>query len=111
MVNLTVSLPEDTVQRLRRVVKVRYKSERGALSGVIDDALRDLLDRMEASEPPQLFRALQDDRIIAQADTLATLAAELKRIRRDPRAVRILSSRPLRPVARAGLRARKLSAS
>ena len=107
MVNLTVSLPEDTIRRLRKAVKERYNSERGALSGLIGEALRDLLDRVEASEPPPLLRALQDDRIIAEAESLDALAVHLRKLRVDPRATRILASRPLRPIARAGLRARK----
>ena len=107
MVNLTVSLPEDTIRRLRKAVKERYKSERGALSGIIDAALRDLLDRMDTTEPPTLFRAMQGDRVIAEAESLDALAGELRRQQVDPRSVRILSSRPLRPVARAGFRARK----
>lgn len=39
MVNITISLPEQTVRRLRRTVRETYGGRKGALSGFIKEAI------------------------------------------------------------------------
>ena len=107
MVNVTISLSEDTVRRLRRTIRDRYGSRRGALSGLMEEALVEALDRLDAPREQERFRAVRGTALVAEANDLDELAGRLKQLKVDPRAVRILSSRYLSPIARAGLRARK----
>lgn len=107
MVNLTVSLSEETVRRLRRTIKDRHGSQRGALSGLVEEAVLQTLDRYETVNPRERFRALKGNKVVAEADDLDHLALQLRRLSIDARSVRILSSRYLPAVARAGFRARK----
>lgn len=60
--------------------------------------------------PSESFRALKGDKVVAEADDLDRLAARLKKLNIDARCVRILSSRYLPAVARAGFRAGKARA-
>lgn len=106
MVNLTISLSEETVKRLRRAVKERYGGKKGALSNLIQEALRGHLDSLETVPSSQRFRALRDEKVVAEADSLEDIAAKLRGLGIDPREVRIVSSEDLSPVARAGFRAR-----
>ncbi|MEM1946627.1 MAG: hypothetical protein QW614_03030 [Candidatus Caldarchaeum sp.] len=108
MVNLTVSLSREVLMRLRRVVKQRYGSRRGALSGLVEEALTELLDRLEHPPPSQTYRAYKAERLVAEAENLEQLSQELKKLEVDPRSVRIISSTKLKAVARAGLRAREV---
>lgn len=107
MVNLTVSLSEETVRKLRRTVRDRYGSRRGALSGLIEEAILEALEKFETPSPKERFRALKGDKALAEADDLTELASELRKLNVDARSVRILSSTYLPPTARAGFRARK----
>jgi len=107
MVNLTVSMSAETVSKLRRAVRERYGSRRGALSGLVEKAVLETLGRFETVSPLERFRVLRDDRVLAEGDNLEQLASRLKQLKVDPRSVRIVSSVHLAPVARAGFRARK----
>ena len=107
VVNLTISLSEETVRRLRRTVRDRYGSRRGAISGLMEEALVDALDRLETPSEAERFRAVRGSEVLAEARDLDELADKLRRMKIDARSVRILSSRYLSPVARAGFRARK----
>jgi len=107
VVNLTVSLSEETVRRLRRTVKERYASQRGALSGIVEKAVLETLDRYETTKPRERFRALKGNKVLAEADNLDELALKLRKLDIDARSVRIVSSKYLPPVARAGFRGRK----
>lgn len=106
MVNVTVSLSEDVVKRLRRVVKQRYGSKREALSGFVEEALTELLNRLEHPQPSQTYRAYRGEEQVAEADSLEQLSSKLNKLGVDPRSVRIISSTGLRSVVRAELRAR-----
>jgi hypothetical protein len=55
----------------------------------------------------EIFKAVKEDRVIADADALDNLASKLKKMNVDPRSVRIISSKKLAPIARTGLRGRK----
>jgi hypothetical protein len=107
-VNLTVSLSADTVNKLRKTIRERYGSRRGALSGLVEDAVLQALGRFDVPAQPERFRALKGDRVVAEAGNLAQLASRLKDMNVDSRSVRIVSSVHLAPVARAGFRARKV---
>lgn len=107
MVNLTVSMSAETVRKLRRAIRERYGSRRGALSGLVEEAILQALGRFETPTPIERFRALKGDRVVAEADSLEQLASRLKDLKIDSRSVRIISSVHLAAVARAGFRARK----
>jgi hypothetical protein len=107
VVNLTISLSEETVTKLRRTIRNRYGSRRGALSGLVEEAVLEALGRLETPAQRETFRALKDERLLAEADDLDHLASKLRKLNVDPRSVRILSSSYLPVVARAGFRARK----
>ena len=107
MVNLTVSMSAETVGKLRRAIRERYGSRRGALSGLVEEAILQALGNLETPTQTERFRALKDDSVVAEADSLKQLASRLKNLKLDPRSVRIISSVHLAPVARAGFRSRK----
>lgn len=106
MVNVTVSLPEDVVKRLRTTVKERYGGRKGALSGLVKEALEERMRSLEAAAQAPRFRALEGGREIAEGGSLEELASKLRELGVDPRSVRIVSTPPLKQVARAGLRGR-----
>lgn len=107
MVNLTVSMSAETVGKLRRAIRERYGSRRGALSGLVEEAVLQALGRFETPTQTERFRALKGDSVVAEADSLRQLASRLKDQKVDSRSVRIISSVHLAPVARAGFRSRK----
>jgi len=107
LVNLTVSMSAETLRKLRRAIRERYGSRRGALSGLVEEAILQALGRFETPAPTERFRALKGDKVVAEADSLEQLASRLKDLKVDSRSVRIISLVPLAAVARAGFRARK----
>ena len=104
LVNVTFSLPEDTLKRLRRAAKEVGGGRKGAISEIVEAAIREHLREVEATTAREEFRALQDENVVARAPSLKGLASELKRLRLDPREVLIVSSAPLEPSVRTGLR-------
>jgi Arc/MetJ-type ribon-helix-helix transcriptional regulator len=108
MVNVTVSLPEDVVRRLRRTVKERYGGRKGALSGLVREALEERIGTLETANPAPKFKALQDGREVSEGASLDELASKLRDRGVDPRSVRIVSTPPIREVVRAGLRGRRV---
>ncbi len=111
VVNLTISLSDETVQRLRRAINDYYGNKKGAISGLIEQSLRDKLDDIELPSPAQTFRAVRNGHAIAEADNLSSLTQKLEQLKVDPRSVRITSSRKLSPVVRLGPRGRSRSSS
>ncbi|MFI5421272.1 MAG: ribbon-helix-helix domain-containing protein [Nitrososphaerales archaeon] len=107
MTNLTISLSDETVQRLRKMVREKYGNKKGALSGLIEESVREKLDAVEMPQSSEIFEAVKGDRVIADADALDNLASKLKKMNVDPRSVRIISSKKLAPIARTGLRGRR----
>ena len=105
--NLTVSMSAETVGKLRRAIRERYGSRRGALSGLVEEAVLQALGRLETPTQTERFRDLKGDSVVAEADSLKQLASRLKDLKVDPRSVRIISSVHLAPIARAGFRSRK----
>jgi len=106
MANLTISLNDETVRRLRKTVHERYGDKKGALSGLIEESVLVRLEALERPQSPQSFRALQKKKVIAEDKDLESLAKKLEALKIDPRSVRILSSRKLPPLVRTGLRGR-----
>lgn len=107
MVNVTISLPEEVVRSLRKTVKERYGGRKGALSGLIKEALEERIRSIEEATPAPRFRAFEGARQVAEGANLDELASRLREKDVDPRAVRIVSTTPLRQVARAGLRGKR----
>ena len=99
-----MSLPEEVVKNLRRAVKERYGGRKGALSGLVREAVEEHISSLETARPAARFRALEGERQVAEGGSLDELAAILRKNGVDPRAVRIVSTTPLRQVIRAGLR-------
>jgi hypothetical protein len=104
LVNVTFSLPEDTVKKLRNAAASHGKRRKGAISELVDAAILEHLDTVESSIARQVFEATKDGRVLASAQSLRGLAAELKKLGLDPREVMVESSTPLRPLVRSGLR-------
>jgi len=107
MVNVTVSLPEDVVRILRRTVKERYGGRKGALSGLVREALEQRFSSLDAAMSPARFKALEGGREIAEGGSLDELASKLRERGVDPRTVRVVSTSPVRQVIRAGLRGKR----
>lgn len=84
-------------------MKERYGGRKGAISGLIKEALEERIGAQENARPPTRFIAYDGGRPIAEAAGLSQLAAALRQRNVDPRAVRIVSSAPTRQVVRAGL--------
>lgn len=103
MVNVTFSLPDETVKRLREAAR-RTRPRKGAISALVDAAVREHLREVDSRSKREEFRALREGRVVAKAPTLRELATLLERRGIDPRAVLILSSSPLEPTVRTGLR-------
>jgi hypothetical protein len=104
VVNVTLSLPEEVVEKLRKVVKERYGGRKGAMSGLVREALEEHFGSLSTEKPPTRFKAFKEERQIAEGGSLEELATRLRERNVDPRAVRIISTTPLRPEIRAGLR-------
>lgn len=107
MVNVTVSLPEDVVRSLRRTVKERYGGRKGALSALVRDALEERISSLDTVRPAARFKALEGGHEVAEGGSLEELASKLRDRGVDPRAVRIVSTSPIRQVIRAGLRGKR----
>jgi Arc/MetJ-type ribon-helix-helix transcriptional regulator len=105
LTNITFSLPEKTVKRLRKRVK-ESGGKKGSISEVVDEALSTYLDALEESARGETFMAVRGEEVVAQARSLKELAAALLEKKVDWRAVLITSSRPLEPVGHLGLRMR-----
>jgi len=107
VVNLTISLSEETVRRLRRTVHDRYGDKKGAISGLIEESLREKLASFDSPRLSQTFKAIKNDSTIAEAEDLDSLAKKLEQLKVDPRSIRIISSRKLAPIVRMGPRGRR----
>ena len=104
MVNVTLSLPEDTVKKLRGAARERYGGKKGALSDIVRQALDEHLGSMQVETPLSRFEAFKGERKICEGGSLEELASKLGDLNVDPRTVRVISTTPLRPVVRLGLR-------
>ena len=108
MPHMTIAMSEETSNRLRKVVKEMYGSRKGALSNLIEEAVKEFLDRFDRPKAFESFKALKDDKVVAEAGGLEELASKLKNLGIEPRNLKIISSKRLSPIARAGFRAKAL---
>nr|MDO8062335.1 ribbon-helix-helix domain-containing protein [Candidatus Freyrarchaeum guaymaensis] len=99
MGTLTISLSDEVENKLRSLVGKRG-SGKGTMSRIIEDALKMYFFILERGE--RRFRAYKGEELIAEASDLEELAAKLREKNVDPRGVRIVSSKPVKPVARMG---------
>ena len=106
MGTLTISLDNEVEKKLREVATRLYGSRRGALSNVIESALKNYFTLLEkvGSSGEVSFKALKGDMVVAEADTLDELAKILKEKGFEPRGLRIVSSKPLSSPAHVGYR-------
>jgi len=104
LVNVTFSLPKETVKRLREVAKRIGGGRKGAISELVDAAVNEHLRDLESKVEHEEFRALRGDHTVARAGSLRELTAVLEKREIDPRRVLIVSSRPLEPSVRTGPR-------
>jgi hypothetical protein len=103
LVNVTFSLPDETVKKLREAARRNGRSK-GAISELVDAAVKEHLRDIESRVKLEEFRAMRGDQTLAKADSLRELASLLERRKIDPREVLIVSSTPLEPTVRTGLR-------
>ena len=106
MVNVTFSLPDETVKKLREAARRAGGARKGAISELVDIAVREHLKEVESRTKHEEFRAMRGNEVVAEAVSLRELASALERRGIDPREVLILSSSPLEPSVRTGLRRR-----
>ena len=105
MARVTVSMSDATAKELRRVVKDAYGNKKGALSSLVEGAVREALAR-QATREKASFRAVRDGKVLATSDDLQGLADILRQKGLDPRGMRIVSTIPPSPMARMGGRSR-----
>jgi len=108
MGTITIVLSDDIEKRLREAVRRLYGSGKGGLSKIIGDALESYFATIErsATESGSSFKALKEGVLVAEANTLDELASVLRSKGVEPRGLRIISTRHVKPVARGGYRAR-----
>ena len=104
MPTLTIVLPDPVAERLRRTVREQRGGKKGAISQIISDALEAYLTKTQPSTQIELFQAYRADKKIAEASSLTELARQLREKKISPRSLRIISTRKLAPVAKAGYR-------
>lgn len=100
MGTLTISISDDVEKRLRDVVKEKHGSSKGAMSKVIEEALKIYFSILEKKK--KVFRAYRGEELVAEAHDLEELAKILREKNVDPRSVKIVSSEHIKPVARMG---------
>ena len=106
MGTLTISLDDEVEKKLREIATRLYGSRKGALSNVIESALKNYFTLLEraGSSGGASFKALKGDTVVAEADTLDVLAEILKKKGVEPRGLRVVSSKPISSPAHAGYR-------
>ena len=103
MGTLTIVLSDDVEEELRSVVRRMYGAEKGNLSKLIEDAVRNYIHSLKKKEIT--YRAYRGDKLVAEAKSLEELARVLRKKGIDVRGLRIIRS-DLKRVARAGYRLR-----
>lgn len=103
-----MSIDDEVEKRLRRIAEMLYGSSRGGLSKVIENALESYFAALERSSGASRvsFKALKGGTVVAEADSLEELARVLRDRGIEPRGLRIVSSRPVKPVVHGGYRVR-----
>jgi predicted transcriptional regulator len=106
MGTITISLSDDVEKKLRTIAKHLYGSSKGSLSKVVEDALENyfLTLNKPANSDKKIFKAIKEERVVAEASTLEELASILKKKGIEPRGLRIVSTKLIRPVVHGGYR-------
>ncbi|MGB9805196.1 MAG: hypothetical protein ACP5HX_04365 [Thermoproteota archaeon] len=106
MGTITISLSDDIEKKLRIIVKHLYGSSKGSLSKVIEDALENYFSTLNksANSDKKVFKAIKEGRVVAEANTLEELASILKKKEIEPRGLRIISTKSIRPIVHGGYR-------
>ncbi|MEM2275854.1 MAG: hypothetical protein QXN75_04510 [Thermoproteota archaeon] len=106
MGTITISLSDEIEKKLRDIAKHLYGSSRGGMSKVIENALTSYFAILnKATEGDKtVFKAFKGNNVVAEANTLGELAAILKSKGIEPRGIRIISTKPVKPVIRGGYR-------
>lgn len=102
--NVTFSLTEETLRKLREAARDFGGSRRGAISNLVEVAIKEHLQEVQSRRKQEEFRAMRGSRVVARAGSLRELASALEKNKVDPRDVLIVSSSSLRGVIRTGLR-------
>ncbi|RLI75810.1 hypothetical protein DRP05_14085 [Archaeoglobales archaeon] len=102
MGTLTIALNDEIERKLREEVERLYGSSKGAISKVIEDALKHYFSSLRKKE--RLFRAYKGRELVAEAKTLDELSMLLRKRGIDPRTVKVVSSEPFKQVVRSGWR-------
>ncbi len=76
MGTITISLDDDIERKLREIARVKFGGSKGAISKVIESALRNYFSQLEADVT--IFRAYKDGKMIAEAKSLDELARILR---------------------------------
>lgn len=92
------------MKNLREAARRAGGSRKGAISELVNTAIQEHLKEVGSKARHEEFRAVRGDEVLARAGSLRELASALKRRRVDPRKVLILSTSPLEPSVRTGLR-------
>src|SRR5579863_2247927 len=102
LVNVTFSLPDETVKKLREAAR-RTGRSKGAISELVDAAVREHLRDIDSRTKREEFRAMRGNQALARAGSLRELASLIEKRKIDPREVLIVSSTPLEPTVKTGL--------
>lgn len=105
MGTITVVLSDEVEEKLRGAVRELYGSSKGALSKLVEDALRSYLFSIESGQR-RVFRAYKGETLVGEAESLDELAAILKDKNVDLRGLKIVSSEKVKGTARSGYRVR-----
>jgi len=106
MGTITISLDDNIEKKLRDLVKRMHGSRKGGLSKVIESALENYFASVDSpiKSGEASFKALKEGAVVAEANTLEDLASILRKIGIEPRGIRIISSKPIRPIVHGGYR-------
>ncbi len=102
MGTITISLSDEVEKKLREVAKTKFGNSKGAISKVIESALKSYFSQLEGEEI--VFRAYKDKKLVAEAKSLEDLAKILREKGVDARDVEIVSTKQLKPIVRRGWR-------
>lgn len=100
---ITVVISDELENEIRRLISSEKTAKKGALSKLVEDALWAYI-RPKLYSNRRVFKALKDNRVVAEASSLNELAEKPRNAGIDPREVKIFSSISYRKERRIGLR-------
>lgn len=102
MGTITVVISDELEKEIRKIISREGRQRKGALSQLVETALRTYLETLKTRQTT--FKAIKDGKVVAQAENLEQLAAQLKKAAIDPRQVRIIATPQPKTRKRIGLR-------